>query len=312
MIALLRREVPSTMMRSVVFLVLASQAAAQVGSPQCSINAARAVDEMMDSIVYIWASVQRCSKPGQQQVINCEIDVSSSAQSVNAMVNVLIQALKDCDGIQTNECGAAAGYLTQAAAGLAAAGGGVIDKCHAANTYANGRFQVALCIVNVKDSTRSLLRAVQHIIEAQKDCPAGGDEVCAVDSMHIMSAFGGMAQYLSGAVGRCSKGPVGGMNDVNLACSEQASSFVRFASHFASAATKMSIVCKESAVRLYEIREKEAKVQPSALNTMTLSLFALLPLTGLAAFHGGSRFAKFRHAQVEERELGVMHQEGMD
>jgi hypothetical protein len=221
------------------------------------------------------------------------------------MVNVLIQALKDCDGLKTDPCGEAAGYLTQSSAGLAAAAGGVIDQCHAVNPVGQkGRFNVALCIVNVKDATRSLLFAVQKILAAQKSCD-GDEEACAADSLHIVSAFSGMSQFISGAMGRCSKGPIGGLNDVNAACSEQASSFIRFSSLFASAATKMSMVCKESATRLYEVRAKDAKVQ-STVSTMTLSLLALLPVTGLMAFHGGSRFGKFRSAQNEERVLGLM------
>lgn len=287
-------------MRSAIFLILATQSAAQMGSPQCSINAARAVDEMMDSIVYIWASVQRCSTPGS--ALNCEIDVSASAQSINSMINVLVQALKDCGGLKTNECGQAAGYLTEASAGLAAASGGVIDKCNSAQTVgATGRYQVALCIVDVKDLTRSLLSAVQKMIEAQKDCPEGEDN-CAADSLAIVSALSGMAQYGAGAMGRCHKGAIGGAHDINAACAEQATSAVRYASLFASAATKMSVVCKATAARLYEVRAKEAKVE-SPLNAMTLSLFALLPLTGLMAFSAGSRLGKFRSAQQEDRVL---------
>lgn len=297
-------------MRTAILLLLTTQTAAQLGSPQCSINAGRAVDEMMDSIVYIWASVQRCSTPGT--VINCEIDVASSAQSVNAMVNVLIRALKDCDGLKTNECGVAAGHLTEASAGLAAAGGGVIDKCHSKQDYgSNGRYQVALCIVNVKDATRSLLFAVQKIIMAQQACEKD-EELCAADATYIVSAFSGMAQYISGAIGRCSKGPLGSMHDINAACAEQATSFVRFASSFASSATQMSLACKESAARLYEVRAKNAKVQGSSMNTMTFSLLALLPMTGFMAFYGGSRFGKFRGTQHEERHLAVFPGENIE
>lgn len=297
-------------MRTAILLLLATQTAAQVGTPQCSINAARAVDEMMDSIVYIWASVQRCSTPGS--IINCEIDVASSAQSVNAMVNVLIQALKDCNGLETNECGVAAGYLTQASAGLAAAGGGVVDKCHSKQSYgATGRYQVALCIVNVKDATRSLLFAVQKIIQAQKVCKED-EELCAADSTYIVSAFSGMAQYISGAIGRCSKGPLGSAHDINAACSEQATSFVRYASLFASSATKMSKACKESAARLYEVRAKNLKVQGSSVNMVTFALLALLPMTGLMAYHGGSRFGNFKRKQHEERHLELVAGSAMD
>lgn len=288
------------MMRSALLLLLATQAAAQVGTTQCTVNAARAVDEMMDSIVYIWASVKRCEQPGK--VINCEIDVASSAQAVNSMVNVLLLALKDCEGIKTDECGQEAGYLTQSSAGLAAAIGGVIDKCHSAQNFANGRYQIAHCLVDVKDATRSLLLAVREILEAQKTC-AADQENCAADGLHIASAFSGIAQYVSGAIGRCSKKPLGGMNDINAACSEQATSFIRYTSLFAASATKMSTACKGQAARLYEVRATELKKQTPSVSTMTLSLLALLPITGFMAFHGGSRFGKFRMAQQEDRSL---------
>merc|ERR1719262_1161217 len=122
------------MIRSVILLAgLWSASAADHGT--CALNGARAVDDLLDGATYIWASVQRCQKPGTgnkkgNQVL-CAMDVSAAIESVNAMVNVILKAVEDCEGLQGEheKCGMAVGVLTKSFAGLAAASAGVTAKC---------------------------------------------------------------------------------------------------------------------------------------------------------------------------------------
>merc|ERR1719198_1299398 len=113
-------------MRSVLLLACVSSASA-VNEVQCTYNAAQAIDEIMDAAVFMWAAVERCGKANSQ--IDCTVDVATTIQSLNGMANVIVKALDDCGGIKSDTCGAAAGQLTEAIAGLTAAGGGVVDQC---------------------------------------------------------------------------------------------------------------------------------------------------------------------------------------
>merc|ERR1719443_1863343 len=90
----------------------------------------------MDAGVYSWAASQRCNKTFSSgkpdgNVVKCEIDIASAAESVNRMINIIATAVDKCGSlkIEHSPCGLAAGKLTAHIAGLAAASGGVVQEC---------------------------------------------------------------------------------------------------------------------------------------------------------------------------------------
>merc|ERR1719298_5238 len=104
---------------------------------ECALNGARAVDDLLDAATYIWASVQRCQKPGTGNMkgnpILCSLDVSSAIEATNGMVNVILKAVEKCGKLEgeNTKCGLQIGVLTKAFAGLAASSSGVVAKCTA-------------------------------------------------------------------------------------------------------------------------------------------------------------------------------------
>merc|ERR1719393_778796 len=74
--------------------------ASAADTSECALNGARAVDDLLDSATYIWASVQRCQKPGtgngKGNPILCSLDVASALEATNAMVNVILKAVEKC------------------------------------------------------------------------------------------------------------------------------------------------------------------------------------------------------------------------
>merc|ERR1719503_102285 len=123
------------MMRKVAFLTAftatAAQATDKVG---CALNGARAVDDMLDSATYIWASVQRCQKPtaaNKGNTILCAMDVSAAIEAVNSMVNVILKGVRECGELEGEhtQCGLSVGVLTKAFAGVAASSAGIVAKC---------------------------------------------------------------------------------------------------------------------------------------------------------------------------------------
>merc|ERR1719482_1983000 len=128
------------MMRLAVLLVAALSLASAKDTGDCGINGARAVDDLLDSATYIWASVQRCQKPkvgGSGNQVLCAMDVSAAIESVNAMVNVILKAVEDCEGLEgeNDKCGMAVGVLTKAFAGLSGSSAGVAAKCAMGKTF---------------------------------------------------------------------------------------------------------------------------------------------------------------------------------
>merc|ERR1719498_776583 len=82
-------------------------------------------------MVYIFASIQRCDKSTDPKGIRCALDVSSSIESANKMVNIIVKAVDKCGEISTSKpaCGIAIVELTRSVAALSAAGAGIVAKC---------------------------------------------------------------------------------------------------------------------------------------------------------------------------------------
>merc|ERR1719387_2182090 len=122
------------MIRSLV-LIAGLLSASAASTSECALNGARAVDDLLDSATYIWASVQRCQKPGTGNMkgnpILCSLDVASAVEATNAMVNVILKAVDKCGKLEgkNTKCGLQIGVLTKAFAGLAASASGVAAKC---------------------------------------------------------------------------------------------------------------------------------------------------------------------------------------
>merc|ERR1719326_1964568 len=172
----------------------------------CALNGARAVDDLLDSATYIWASVQRCQKPGAAAPNNhgnqilCAMDVSSAIEAVNAMVNVILKGVEKCGDLEGKnaKCGLAVGALTKTFAGVAASSSGVTAKCpnalngnkgltflvndpnvnegQSALASAAQQASFAQCIVNVKDLTKSIFKASKRLVTVKQNCAGGNDD----------------------------------------------------------------------------------------------------------------------------------------
>jgi len=101
----------------------------------CIIDSGEAIGDAMDAFMYTWAAMQRCGPTEKandfDEPLKCEIDIASAVKSVNAMVNVLLEAVEECDGfhIVDGGCVVVAGSLTEHMAGLAASSGEAYREC---------------------------------------------------------------------------------------------------------------------------------------------------------------------------------------
>jgi hypothetical protein len=337
------------------FLLLAGLAFANAhDDTKCALNGARAVDDMLDSAVYIMASIVRCDKSNgiEADAIRCSLDISSAIESVNGMVNVILKAVDKCGKLKTDnhKCGLAVGVLIEGYAGLAAASSGIVAKCPNAlnhfhpletvgqamnnaaasaghnNNWGHGNAIATLpgqaagnanfvnlqggaalgqCIVNVKNTMKSLFKAIARIMTIKHNCKDPESKHCAHNSLKIMSGFIGMGEFLSGAIGKCT--PMESAENYktksDAICAQYSLKLVHQLGVVDRASIQMSKDCELTGAqraRLYAEEQEDVDTSDRAA-PVSLGLVALFPICAVLAFVAGSRFAKTR-AQIPQQD----------
>jgi len=309
----------------------ASLAAAKAWSQNmaCGLNGARAVDDLLDSAMFIWAAVERCQEPvpgGSGNVILCSLDVSSAIESVNAMMNVVLKAIRKCGHLEGYhpKCGLAVGVLTKSFAGLAAASSGIVAKCpNALNHFkplegvsvkplptehghlgdassiasnATGA-NIGKCFVDIKDIAKSVFKATKRIMTLRESCPVFSRH-CTHNAIKIAASLAAIGEYIAGAIGRCIP-----LSQERLAdrseCAAQSLHIFRSLADVGRASLDMSRSCEEDSKRLYQIEDGNETHGSS----FTFALAVLLPITLVLSFFSGSTFAKICRSPDGEHEL---------
>jgi len=255
------------------------------------------------------------------------MDVASAIESMNAMVNVVLKGVEECGSLDATDakCGLSVGVLTKTFAGVAASSSGVTAKCPnklnnnkgltflvntpaptdgtSALASAAQQASFAQCIVNVKDLTKAIFKASKRLVTVQGNCNGGDSKACAHNALKIVASFAAMGEYLAGSIGRCSANTAANAKlKEDAQCAAEVEDLVGSLNRMASAAIGMKQSCLGGEARLFEL-EHGTGVQNSG-SSFTVGLAALLPLTAVVAFVGGSRFAKSRgHASVQESDL---------
>jgi len=269
----------------------------------CSLDGAEAVDGMLDGAIYIMAAVERCGGHGNQlDEVKCTVDVGASIAAVNEMINVVLKAVSKCGDFSSKhqECGMATGSLTRAAAQLTSASALIVAQCP--NTHYKGAApkggefdphgystDLGMCVINVKNAMKELFMLISRFMTLKTNC---ADEIeCAHNALKIVSNFAGIGAYISGALSRCSANK----HNEDAACAEASLKLFRATGNVAAAAEKMDEVCKLTEdERLFLASEKKISAPTNSNASVTLGLVALLPITAVLSFVGGSRLAKAR------------------
>lgn len=286
-------------MRSLLFLTAIATAAA--GDADCALDGAQAMDQFSDAAIFIWAATKRCGKATESQV-KCEVDIASAMQSVNSMINVIVDAVGDCGAIKTHhhKCGMAVGELTSAAAGLAAASGGIADACP--NTLKNipdgsarklqhihnGATTLGLCIIDGKSAMRSLFSASKLLSEVDGKCDGkhgtGSESSCAYKALDIVSALADMGSFVAASVNDCTS--LKGHGDADAKCSSWILAAISSLHAVAEAGLHIDKECRVENSRLFQ----EAKeVDATGTSFLTLALAACLPIAAVLSFAVGRR-----------------------
>merc|ERR1719398_341697 len=203
---------------------------------------------------------------------------------VMAMVNVILKAVQKCGHLESTsaQCGLAVGVLTRSFAGLAAAGSGIAARCPnkannnapltpfvygvpvydqqtalaGAKTVVNGDkatpASFAQCLVDIKDLTKSLFKAIKRIMTMQDSCE-DGNRHCAHNPLKLVASIGAMGEYLSSAIGKCEMNATNTKLITNAECASEGLHLVRHVSNVGRAGVDMAKNCAVGAERLYQI-----------------------------------------------------------
>jgi len=299
----------------------------------CALDGAEAVDEMLDSAVYIMASMTRCGKKASNtNDVACAMDVSAAIESVNGMINVIMKAIGKCGALKDDhfKCGLAVGVLTRSFAGLASASAGIVAKCPIGNKLGGGNVKTVAeanedaaryggdkakplgintinpmpagmgeCVINVKDTVKALFKAIKRIMTLKDNCEDTASEHCAHNTIKVVSSFSALGEYLAGAIGKCDA-----KSHSTALCAEMSLRLVREVENVGRASVAMTKDCDVGGAERLYLEDADAST-PATDNKATMALAALLPLTAVVAFVGGSRFAKTRPQMTEDSEMLV-------
>jgi hypothetical protein len=268
----------------------------------------------MDSSMFIWASIARCGHTGE--MVKCEINVASAIQSVNSMINVILKALNKCGDIHTEkpQCGIAASVLTKSTAGLAAASGGIIQKCFQAPPHGNNwnHQEPAMCVVDIKNTAKNLFKTIKAFMKLKHNCDDQSSRACESNALKIVAAFAGMGEYLAGALGQCSPNHMAGAR-----CAQESTRLTQHLMKVSQAGVDLSKQCEDKpappsppppppppavqvvAPRLYS--QEGAKNESAMGASANFVLAAFLPVTGIVAFVGGRVYGNRRNSMEQVR-----------
>jgi len=288
-------------------------ATAVADNADCAVDGAQAMNQFSDAAIFVWAATKRCGKATESKV-KCEVDITSAMQSVTDMITVIVSAVGDCGAIKTDHqaCGMAVGELTSAAAGLAAASGGIADACpKTKNNLPDGKptglgqaTNLGLCIVDAKSVVASLFSASKLLSEAGGVCQGkefGSKSSCAYKALDIVSALADMGSFLGASVNDCTS--LKGDGNADAGCSSNILAAISSLHAVAEAGMHIDRDCRVESSRLYLADQEIAAKGTSFLN---LALVACLPVAAVLSFVLGRRTrANYQLAPARELEAAM-------
>lgn len=266
-------SVTSAISQELLLTTPAAPALSEGDQVTCAVDGVRAVDDVLDAVVYTMSSLARCSnRSGTGDEVHCIVDITQTIESVNKMVNVILKAVNKCGAIKTDKpkCGIAVGTLTKNLATLTAATTGIVAKCpidknDATNTGGFPR----KCEVNIKDSIKSLLKAVKRTISVKDGCTTPGSVVCAHNAIKLTNALVGVAEYIAGAVAKCSTNAVAAEG---AGCAQMSTKVIHAAGGVAAAGTGMAQECGPTPTERLYLASVDAEESAPAASTPTFDV----------------------------------------
>jgi len=149
-----------------------------------------------------------------------------------------------------------------------------------------------VCNINIGAAMSGLQGAITSLMTVKGKCAGKNGAKCFSGVLDIISAVGNLAVFIENAAANCNHGGLAVAN----ACATDIGGVLSGLAATASSAAGIKTGCTKKSPRLYNEGGAELS-EPAAFgsaNLMSTMLLVLLPITGLASYHGGSRFTKAR------------------
>jgi len=177
-------------------------------------------------------------------------------QSISSMINTILKVVDKCGDDFDAGCGRAATRLVKAMAGLTSASGGIKQKCHpgwlqpaAGGAYVGGAIPgsawmhgaSALCVLDVKNTAKNLLKSIKNLVKVDKKCKHKHSRKCTKNSLKIVGALAGLGEYIAAAIGDC-QAPSEMSHDAE--CAQESIMLVHHVTKVAEAGVEIGKECK--------------------------------------------------------------------
>merc|ERR550537_2145918 len=253
-------------MRAYLLLPLLALAAGQTTQKpsnglQCGLNAVGVVDQLMNSVIFIWQGVQRCGE--NHNVAECSVDVSYAIEAVNNVIHLISNSAQGCgDALsQKAQCDSAVMSVTSSMAAVAGASSGIAENCPKtsvkpapglgeAMSGTDPKFPhgLAMCIVDSKSLFWSVLRVGANANDAASSCKGQEGSPACVDSvLRVVDSVAHMGEFIAGIVGHCTK-----PGDQKAKCASDVLALLRDLNVMGRSGSNMQTLCGlSSSERLY-------------------------------------------------------------
>jgi len=262
----------------------------------CVMSNTGAVNAMVDSALFIYVTQRNC-KSFEDDTKVCVKDIASVVNSVTGIAEFMLKVFKTCGEIKTSnyDCSIAgtklAGVLSSITANTAAA---TMD-CPVVPAKVGGSKKWSYagadtCNVFIGGATGALQGAISSIMAVKAKCADKhfSGEKCMSGVLDIIAAVAGLATSIENLASTCSHGSVEFANG----CESDVAGIIGNLAGLASTSTAIKESCTAKSTRLYQEERLEEPAAFGGANLMSAMLLVLLPITGLASYHGGSRFTK--------------------
>jgi hypothetical protein len=267
--------------------------------PDCIMSNTQAVNGMIDSALFIYASTKACTgAPGE--TASCVSNLAEVVHSVIGVGEFMIKVFETCGEIKTSNlnCGLAGAHLTGALASVTSSASAAADDCAPPgdSIEATGKYKVSYssldtCTINVADAMSGLQAAITATMAMKGKC-AKADHVgtCVTGVLDMISCVGNLAVFIENVVADCKTDG----ESVSNACATDIGGILAGLAATASSVGKVRESCTAKSSLLYTEHSagmKEPATFGSA-NILSGMLLVLLPITGLVSYFGGARFTK--------------------
>jgi hypothetical protein len=217
--------------------------------------------------------------------------------SVTSIAEFMLKVFKTCGEVKTTnlDCAIAGTKLTGVLSSITANTAAATLDCPVAPAKLGGNTKWSYagadtCNVFIGGATASLQGAITSMMAVKAKCADKhfDGELCFSGVLDIISAIGGLATSIENLASKCSHGSVEFANG----CESDIAGLIGNLAGLASTSTTIKESCTAKSTRLYQEEKLEEPAALGGANLMSAMLLVLLPITGLASYHGGSRFTK--------------------